>query len=141
MNILLIRPERSRQLLRTAASWAPLRHRICAPPRRLLTLAARYPDDWPKQLVDLGVTSLDPGAISTAMSTSDVAIVDRRFCKQRSFQRIAQLGASSTADLIVPWRRTPSAEEARSLGESAPGSEQPAGLWPRSAVDTLDSWS
>jgi len=101
MNLALIRPQASPAVARLASDWTPLGLRIASPPRRLLTLAGRLPQSWPKRLIDLGDRRLDV----KELGSFDAAVLDRSLGAGVASRRIARACVRAAVRLLTPQER------------------------------------
>ncbi len=125
MNLFLIRPRYPSALLRFASPDTPLMHRLLAPPRRLLSLAAAYPTSWQKRVIDLSRSAFD----STALRPGDTAILGWALGSMRGLRRIVKMCRDAAVHLILPKPSTP-AGGTPSHGELPPcGSAERLPLW------------
>jgi len=98
MSLLLIRLRSPDALRRLALPTTPLMHRLAGPPRRLLTLAASYPADWTKRVIDVRGQTLAP----STLHPGDTAVLDPEVGTCRSLRPIVRACARASIALILP---------------------------------------
>jgi len=101
MNLFLVRARSPKRLMRFAAQWPPLLHRLASPPRSLLALASRLPASWKVTLLDLEAGPVE----AAALRSCDAAILDREIGSSGTLRRLARRCVDAAAGLVVRGRR------------------------------------
>jgi len=125
MNLVLIRPRIPSAVLRFAPPATPLMHRLLAPPRRLLALAAAVPAAWPKRLLDLTQTAFR----ASSLRPGDTAILGRTLGRARALRKIPAAYASPLIQWILP--KSP---------DMAGGAPPPGAPPPDATAEALPLW-